>query len=393
MAGLPTVAPRPAIPPERHGARLEAVREELRATGAAGLLVGPGAELRYLAGYHAMALERLTLLVVPRDGEATLVVPRLEREPALGCPAAAAGLVRVRSWEETEDPFGLVARALPEARRPGGAGARLLVGDRLWATFVLRLLDTFPGARLGLASSALRALRMRKDAEELALLRAAAHAADRVVAGIAAGRLIGRSELDVAQEIGQRLVAEGHERAEAAIVGSGPNSASPHHGASERIIEAADAVVLDFGGSLGGYVSDMTRTLWVTGPAEVAPDPAFVAIYDTVRAAHAAALAAVRPGVPCEAVDEAARVVIEAAGHGPHFVHRTGHGIGLEVHEDPYIVAGNTEPLERGMTFSVEPGIYLEGRYGARLEDIVACAADGPDVLNEAPRGLWVVRG
>jgi Xaa-Pro aminopeptidase len=260
--------------------------------------------------------------------------------------------------------------------------------------FVLRLEAAFPEARLELASGVLRQLRMHKDADEVALLRAAAHAADRVVAAIAAGPLVGRSERDVAREVVERLLAEGHDRADHdQIVGSGPNSASPHHTASERVIGAGEALVLDIGGSLGGYASDTTRTVWVAGPGGIEPDAGFRAIHETVRQAHAAALATARPGTACEAVDAAARRVIQTAGHGPHFLHRTGHGIGLEVHEDPYIVAGNREPLAPGMAFSVEPGIYLEGRYGVRIEDIVVCAAAGPDVLNEAPRDLLVVAG
>lgn len=381
---------RPTIPPERYAARLDVLRDRLRASGIGGLLVGPGAELRYLAGYDAMALERLTLLVVPADGEAALIVPRLERDPAEGSPAGRAGLAAVHTWEETENPFRLVAAGF-SGERPGPE--RLLVGDRLWAAFLLRLQETFPRARFGLASSELRALRMRKDPEEIALLRAAAHAADRVIAAIAAGPLVGRSERDVAREIGERLITEGHDAADNAIVGSGPNSASPHHAASDRMIEAGEPVVLDLGGTLGGYASDMTRTFWVAGPTGLAPDPEFVRLYDVVREAHRAAVDAVRAGTPCKAIDRAARDQITQAGYGPYFLHRTGHGIGLEVHEDPYIVAGNGEALDVGMAFSIEPGIYLEGRFGARLEDIVVCAASGADVLNEAPRKLYVVSG
>jgi Xaa-Pro aminopeptidase len=398
--GAPALA-RPVIPPERYGARLETVRERLREAGAKGLLVGPGAELVYLAGYEAMALERLTMLVVPAHEGAALIVPRLEREPAEASPAARAGLAAIRTWEETEDPYRLVAAALQGGGAvrgggpvPRGTPTRLYVGDRLWAMFVVRLRAVFPAADFALASELLRPLRMRKDAEEVALLRLAARAADRVVAAVAAGPLVGRTERDVAREVIERLVAEGHDHAEhPQIVGSGPNSASPHHTASDRVIRAGEPVVLDIGGSLGGYASDITRTVWVAGPAETGPDPSFRAIHDAVQRAHAAAMSVARPGTACEAVDAAARSVIAAAGHGADFLHRTGHGIGLEVHEDPYIVGGNGRPLEPGMAFSIEPGIYLEGRYGVRIEDIVVCTADGPDVLNEAPRELMVVAG
>jgi Xaa-Pro aminopeptidase len=200
--------------------------------------------------------------------------------------------------------------------------------------------------------------------------------------------------VDVSREVRDRLLAEGHEAAEFAIVGSGPNSASPHHAASERVIEAGEPIVLDIGGKLSGYGSDITRTLWVTGgdPAK-GPDEAFRHLFGVLYGAQAAATRSVRPGIPCEAVDAAARRLIEDEGYGEAFFHRTGHGIGLEEHEDPYIIAGNDEPLAEGMAFSVEPGIYLVGRYGARIEDIVVCGPDGPIALNEAPRELYVVDG
>jgi len=387
------------IPAARYGERLAAARELVAERGLAALLVGVGADLRYLTGYEAMPLERLTMLVLPATGPLSLVVPRLELAPARACPAAAAGLVELLAWEETDDPVALVGRlvrASTGSRAPAGAGEaiRVAVSDRLWASFLLRLQEVLPEARFGLGSAVLRELRIVKDADEIALLRAAAHAADRVVAAIARGRLIGRSEADVSREVRERLLAEGHERAEFAIVASGPNSASPHHEASSRVIEAGEPIVLDIGGTLGGYGSDITRTLWVTGEEPVHPPyREYLALFAVLRAAQAEATHAVRPGVPAERIDAVAREIIATAGHGRHFIHRTGHGIGLEAHEEPYLVAGNGEPLREGMAFSIEPGIYLEGRFGARIEDIVVCAADGPDVLNEAPRDLLVVSG
>ncbi len=357
------------IPPSRYAERLDAARAALRERGAAALLVGVGPQLRWLTGYAAMPLERLTMLVLPADGPATLVVPRLERDPAGRAPASAAGLLTIATWGETDDATMAVAAALPV----GAERRRLLLSDHLWALHVVRLQARFPGASCGLATEALREIRAVKDADEIALLRAAGAGADRVVLAITAGRLVGRTEADVAREVRERLLDEGHELADFAIVGSGPNSASPHHEASQRVIGAGEAIVLDLGGVREGYCSDTTRTLWVTGgDASQGPEPAFRVLYDVLQRSQAEATAAVRPGVACEGIDAVARGVIAAAGYGEQFIHRTGHGIGLEVHEEPYLVAGNAEPLRVGHAFSIEPGIYLEGRYGARIEDIVA---------------------
>ena len=273
-----------------------------------------------------------------------------------------------------------------------------IFSDRLWATFVLRI--EAPLARDGatvalrLASAVLGALRMVKAPEEAALLRAAGRAVDTVVTAITSGRLVGRTENDVAREVRERLTSAGHEVASFAIVGSGKNSASPHHEASAKVIEAGDAIVLDIGGQFGGYGSDTTRTIWVTGPnGAVPPTDDFLHRYAILKRAHQAATDHVRPGVSCESVDQAARAVIEAAGLGERFFHRTGHGIGLEEHEDPYIVSGNTTPLVPGHAFSIEPGIYVEGLNGARIEDIVLCGERGVDQLNLTSRELYVVAG
>jgi Xaa-Pro aminopeptidase len=276
-----------------------------------------------------------------------------------------------------------------------GKGARVGVSDTMLAMHVLRLQSALgSGVGMDLATPVMRELRMIKDDDEVALLRLAALAADRVVDSIAAGRLVGRTEADVAREVRERLVDEGHEQAHFAIVASGPNSASPHHEASDRVIEAGEPIVLDIGGTVDGYGSDITRTLWVTGgdPAN-GPDASFRHLFGVLHSAQAAATAAVSPGATCESIDAAARDPIVADGYGEAFFHRTGHGIGLDGHEDPYIVDGNTLRLRVGMAFSVEPGIYLAGRYGARIEDIVVCGDEGPIVLNESPRVLRIVDG
>jgi Xaa-Pro aminopeptidase len=373
------------IPAERYAERLGRLAEAAAARRLGAVLVGVGPDLEYLTGYRAMPLERLTMLVVPPEGEPLLIVPRLERAAA---EAELRTAVPIATWHETEDPYDLVLGA------EGVGSGPLAVSDRLWASHLLRLQARRPDSSFAPASTVMRMLRMVKDADEIELLRRAAHAADRVVAHIAAGRLVGRTEADVAREVRERLLAEGHQDAHFAIVGSGPNSASPHHEASERVIQAGEPIVLDIGGTLGGYGSDITRTLWVTGgdPGK-GPDSEFMRLFELVREAQAEASSAARAGIPAERLDAMARWIIEAGGYGEQFIHRLGHGIGLEGHEEPYLVAGNTESLEAGNAFSIEPGIYVEGRYGARIEDIVVCGQNGPIVLNEASRDLYVVDG
>jgi Xaa-Pro aminopeptidase len=390
-----TGAGRPSIGAGRLAHRLSRARHLAVEAGLDALLVGVGADLVYLSGYQALPLERLTMLVVPAHGRPSLVVPRLEAMAARAIPVVEAETVAVVPWDETDDPFALVAGLVERGAGDGGRPvAAVAVSDRLWATFVLHLQEALPAARFSLLSGVLRDERIVKDPDEVELLRAAARAADRVVEGIAHGRLIGRTEVDVSREVRDRLVSEGHDEASFAIVASGAWSASPHHQPSDRIIRAGEPIVLDIGGSLGGYGSDITRTLWVTGgdPAN-GPDADFLAMYAVLREAQAAATREVRPDVPAEHIDAVAREIITAAGYGHAFIHRTGHGIGLEEHEDPYLVAGNPTPLRPGMAFSIEPGIYLEGRYGARIENIVVCGEDGPIVLDTVTRDLLVVHG
>ena len=382
----------PTGQPDQFAGRLARAQEGLRAAGAEALLIGIGADLRYLTGYAAHPLERLTMLVLPRSGRASLVAPRLEAMAAAASPAGVARLVEIVAWDETDDAHALVARLLAEARVE--APARLLVDPGLWAMHVLALQRALPGRDLGLATEVTRELRMVKSAVEVEALRRAAHAADRVVAQIAGGRLVGRTEADVSAEVRERLIAEGHAAAPFAIVASGPNSASPHHEAGPRVIQPGDPIVLDIGGILDGYGSDTTRTLWVTGgDGAHGPTPEFLAVFDLVRRANAEATAAVRPGIACGELDAVARRIIADGGHGEAFIHRLGHGIGLEGHEEPYLVGGNEEVLRPGFAFSIEPGIYLADRFGVRIEDIVVCAETGPDVLNESPRDLQAVTG
>jgi Xaa-Pro aminopeptidase len=351
------------IPEQRYLDRLAACREAVVERELAALFIGVGPDLRYLTGFVGDPMERVTLLVVPREGSVSFVVPHLEAAKANATPVVRA------AWE----PIG--------------------VSDRLFAMHLLALQARLPGRKFEPASVVMRGLREVKDADEARLLALAGAAADRTMDAVASGRLVGRTEAEVSREVRQRLIDEGHDLADFAIVGSGPNSASPHHDASDRVIGAGEPIVLDIGGTLGGYGSDTTRTIWVGGEAGVEPEPEFRRVFELVREAQAQATAAVRPGVPAEAIDAAARKVIADGGFGEFFTHRTGHGIGLEVHEDPYMVAGNATPLRPGMAFSVEPGIYLPGRFGVRLENIVMCAAGGATVLNTSSLELRVVRG
>ena len=388
------------VPPDRYAARLTACRDAIAARGFAALLIGVGPDLRYLTGFVGDPMERLTLLVIPRRGQVAFLVPRLESDKAGAAPLAAAGHVEIVAFEETDDAAGMVTRLLASAGAAGavavgaaGTTGPIGLSDRLWAMHVLQLQRALPGRRFEPASAVLSDRRAIKDADEARLLRLAAQAADRTVEAIAAGPLVGRTEAEVSREIRARLVEEGHDLADFAIVGSGPNGASPHHDASDRTIRAGEPVVLDLGGTLAGYGSDTTRTLWIGGEAGLEPEPEFRGVYAVVREAQARATAEVRPGVPAERIDAAARDVIATAGYGAHFTHRVGHGIGLETHEDPYMVAGNTTPLAPGMAFSVEPGIYLPGRWGVRLENIVMCTDAGSEILNQSSLDLKVVRG
>lgn len=359
--------------------RLARVRAAMSELDIDAILLSLGADLPWLTGYTAVPLERLTMLVLPADAGACLVVPELEAPRVEPDDDAFT----IRPWKETEDPVEIVAGLVGSRRRLG-------ISDRAWATFVLQLQARLPAARWLAASVVTGPLRARKDADEIARLASASAAADRVAAELVKGAipLIGRPEFEVSEDIGRRLVAEGHQRVNFAIVGSGPNSASPHHEAGPRRIGPGEAVVCDFGGTMNGYCSDITRTVW-TGTSS--PPSEFRDLYGVLRAAQAAAVEAATVGVPCEDVDGVARRIITEGGYGDYFIHRTGHGIGLEEHEDPYIVAGNCERLEPGHAFSVEPGIYLPGRFGARIEDIVVARDGGPRPLNEVDHDLAVV--
>jgi D-alanyl-D-alanine dipeptidase len=347
--------------------------------GLAGLVITPGYDLRYLIGSRAQTFERLTALVLPVSGDPTIVVPRLELASLKQSAVADLG-VTVRDWVDGDDPYQLVAAAL------GGAPAATAVTDAMPALHLLPLTDVL-GTLPVLATGVLRELRMVKDAAEIDALRKAGAAIDRVHARVPDFLAPGRTEADVAADIAEAIVAEGHTEVAFVIVGSGPHGADPHHEYSDREIQAGDIVVVDIGGPYApGYNSDSTRTYSIGEPS-----PEVAQHYLVLQRAQRAAVEAVRPGVTAEQVDAAARDVLAEAGLGDYFVHRTGHGIGLSVHEEPYIVAGNDLPLQAGMAFSVEPGIYFPGQWGARIEDIVVVTEDGAQSVNHRPHELIVV--
>jgi len=344
------------------------------AEGLDAIVIAPSPDLAYLTGYDPLPLPRPTLLVLRPDRDPSLLVPELER--SLAVDAGISDLVELVSWRDGTDPYEAAARLLPASGRVG-------LSDRMWGVHVLGLQTAVSAGSWSRGSGPIARLRARKDPDELDALRRAGLAADATFADIRTMPFAGRTERAVADDLRRLLVEHGHATAEFAIVGSGPNAASPHHEPGDRVIVAGDPIVLDFGGFLDGYCSDTTRTVIVGEP----PD-GFEDVFALVHQAQLTAVEAVRPGIPIQEIDRAARAVIQAGGFGERFIHRTGHGIGREVHEPPYAVEGDETILEAGMTFSVEPGIYLEGRFGARIEDIVAVTEDGGRRLNNTDHAL-----
>ncbi|NIR41007.1 MAG: aminopeptidase P family protein [Actinobacteria bacterium] len=363
--------------------RLTRARERMAADGVDVLLLSVGADLPYFCGYEAMPLERLTMLVVPRDAEATLVVPALEAPRVTERP----DVFRVRPWTETQDPIRIITDLV-------GGATEVAVGDHMWSGFLVDLIRGLPEADFRRASTITSPIRSVKTPEEVERLRMAGHAVDRIAARLQAGEipLVGSTEAQVSAELGRQILAEGHDRVNFAIVAAGENAASPHHEAGDRVIRRGEAVLCDFGGTMVGddgvgYCSDVTRCVWVGER----PEREYLEAYAVLHEAQAASVRAATVGTPAEEVDRAGRERIADAGFGSYFIHRTGHGIGVEAHEDPYIVAGNATPLVAGNAFSIEPGIYMPGRWGMRLEDIVVATDAGPDPLNTVDHHLAVV--
>nr|WP_030393873.1 MULTISPECIES: aminopeptidase P family protein [Kitasatospora] len=370
--------PRP-FTAEDYRTRLDRATAAATAAGLAGLVVGPGPDLVHLTGYRPTAItERLTALVLTAGREPVLIVPALERpdaERAEGAPA-----VRLLDWTDGQDPYAAAVPLLDPAGRYG-------VSDNTWAMHLLGLQSALPGTGWTSLTETLPMLRAVKGPDELERLAAAGGAADAAYRGILEVEFAGRRETDVAADLSALLIQYGHSQVDFTVVGSGPNGANPHHEAGERVIGAGDTVVLDFGGLKDGYGSDTTRTVHVGTdvPDEVRK------VHDVVRQAQQTAFEAVRPGIACQEIDRIARRVITEAGYGDYFIHRTGHGIGITTHEPPYLVEGEQQPLVPGMCFSIEPGVYLPGRFGVRIEDIVTVTEQGGRRFNNTPHELGIV--
>ncbi|HET6859140.1 MAG TPA: aminopeptidase P family protein [Streptomyces sp.] len=370
-------APAPFTADDYRARMARAVRSAADA-GLAGVLVAPGPDLVHLTGYRPTAItERLTLLVLAVGREPVLVVPTLEAPDAERAAGAAA--FTVRDWTDGKDPYGITASLLD-------AHGRFGISDNAWAMHLLGLQRELPDSSYASLTTALPLLRAVKDASELARLEAAGAAADATYEEIVKVRFSGRRESEVAAELAHLLTQFGHEQVDFTVVGSGPNGASPHHEAGPRVIEEGDMVVLDFGGLKHGYGSDTSRTVHVGAPSAEEQR-----VHDVVREAQQAAFEAVRPGIACQEVDRVARGIITDAGYGERFIHRTGHGIGVTTHEPPYMIEGEMRELAPGMCFSIEPGIYLPGRFGVRIEDIVTVTETGGRRLNVTGRELVVV--
>ncbi|MFE5871125.1 aminopeptidase P family protein [Streptomyces roseifaciens] len=380
MSDAAASAPTPPGGPKggpAYAARLERAAVAAADSGLAGLIVTPGPDLDWLTGYRPPVTERLTALLLAPGTRPRLLVPALERPDAERAPAASS--LSVTGWSDGQDPYAALAPLLDPQGRYG-------VSDNAWALHVLALQRACPGVSYGAFTEVMPMLRAVKDAYEVERLAAAGAAADAAYEQVVGLRFAGRREREVAADLARLLREHGHSQVDFTIVGSGPNGANPHHDAGDRVIELGDMVVMDFGGLKDGYGSDTTRTVHVGEPTAEERK-----VHDVVREAQQAAFEAVRPGVACQEIDRVARQVIRGAGYGEYFIHRTGHGIGVTTHEPPYLVEGEHLPLVPGMCFSIEPGIYLPGRFGVRIEDIVVCTDSGGRRLNNTSHGMRVV--
>jgi Xaa-Pro aminopeptidase len=346
--------------------RLNRLRTVLRDQGIDSLILTPGAGMRYIAGFSTEGHERLICLIVPKNGDCVFITPALNADQVRTNPA---GFADVRAWNDEEGWAPTVRKAASDL---GLNGQVIAVDPLMHARFLLGFEEIVSNAKFRSAGDLLGDARIAKDAEEIAAMKRAAQITDEIIPVAFAACVPGVSELDVQLAMEGAIYGRGAELSFNPIIGTGSNSALPHHHTGSRKLSTGDVVVLDFGAALDGYHGDITRTVAIGQASDEAKR-----VYEVVYAAHMAALNAAREGVTCESVDSAARGVIEEAGYGQYFIHRTGHGIGLEVHEYPNMVAGNKQILKPGMCFSIEPGIYLTDKFGVRLENIVTIAEGG----------------
>ena len=363
----------------KYSQRLASLQAQIRAEGIDTIFISPGPDLRYFTGYDAVALERLTALVVHASKDPTVISPYLEKAAAQASPIGDLGL-EIITWQETEDPF-------LKVKDKCGKIEKFAIDGRMWADKLLSFQNAFENSQSVSGTEAIANLRMVKDSDEIASLIAAGKAIDAVHANVPSFLKAGRTEREVGSDIANAILEAGHKTVDFVIVGSGPNSASPHHEVSDRVIQNGDVVVVDLGGTLpDGYCSDSTRTYALGSVSDE-----FASRYEILKNAQHLATQAVTPGVACESIDAVARKYMTKHGIGDLFIHRIGHGIGLETHEHPYMVSGNSLPIKEGFAFSIEPGFYETGKSGARIEDIVICGEKSAIVLNNQPRELLVV--
>lgn len=353
--------------------RIARLQAQMKTTGTTLLALAPGAHMRWALGFTPHPDERLCLLLIGPD-KAAFVMPALN-----ATDARQHTDLPFYDWTDADGPAQALAAALADV---GPDPRKLSLDETMRADHALMLLDALPTAERGLAGAEVGALRQIKDAGEIAALRDNARIADKAQAAVRAALRPGVTESEMVQVARDAFAAEGA-RCEFAIIGFAENSAYPHHHSGARALKPGDVVLVDIGGRYGDHMSDITRmAAFGTPPAE------YDAVHAVVDAAVVAALKAARPGAPAHAVDDAARGVIKEAGYGDYFTHRVGHGIGTEVHEPPYMTATNTQLLEEGMTFTIEPGIYLPGRFGIRLEEVAVITADGAEILSGLSRDL-----
>ncbi|NON69635.1 aminopeptidase P family protein [Corynebacterium ulcerans] len=369
--------------PEVYAHRIARAAVLARESGLSGLIIGAGAQLAYLTGSWISTHERLTALVIPASGaQPTLVVPDVDRGDLRKSAVPLLG-INVLGWVDGQDPYAAVVAALGEPSH-----ATVGIGEDLTANHLISLQNILgEQSATVLATAVLAELFVAKDPEEIEQLRAAGQAIDRVHAQVPFLLQPGRTEAEVAEDLAV-LIKKEHSKVDFVIVGSQINGANPHHDYSDRELVLGDMVVVDIGGTYGvGYHSDCTRTYVVGGDADLLETEARQ-MYDVLFRAQEEAVKAIQAGVTAASIDKVARDIISEAGYGHAFIHRTGHGIGLSTHEEPFIMEGNDLVLQPGMAFSVEPGIYLEGRFGARIEDIVVVTENGCECLNNQPRTL-----